>query len=235
MLGCLETGIPMDSRMCISRSILRVLVSKTPLQTTSEQISAARASLTVRRAYTQWHTRTAALRERDQAVAQAADTRLLARAFTAWQAAAARRKQDRWRTEMRGKMRLVRAGADKRILKEVWAVWRERAEGAQAERIYTHSLLARTFGRWRGKLGALDALDARADAFASQTGKGALVRAWDTWRKQRVLRVKEDAVKALVGRRVLREVMIAWRARMDCLGGADTHADTLALKHAMQK
>ncbi|KZV72882.1 hypothetical protein PENSPDRAFT_628005 [Peniophora sp. CONT] len=203
--------------------------------TTSNQIAAARTSLTVRRAFTQWHARTLALRERDQAVAHAADTRLLARAFTAWQATAARKKQERWRTEMRGKMRAVRAGADKRMLKEAWAIWRERAEGAQAERIYAHSLLARAFGRWRAKLGALDQLDARADTFAGQTGKGALIRAWDTWRKQRELRVKEDAVRALVGRRVKREVMVSWKARMESLEGGDVHADALALRHAMQR
>ncbi|VDC06598.1 unnamed protein product [Peniophora sp. CBMAI 1063] len=203
--------------------------------TTSAQIVAARTSLTVRRAFTHWHNRVAALREREQAVAQAADARLLARAFTAWQAVAARRKQERWRTEMRGKMRSIRAGADKRIMKEAWAIWREKAEGAQADRIYAHTLLARTFGRWRAKLTELDSLDARADAFASQTGKGALVKAWDTWRKQRELRVKEEAVKALVGRRIRREVMVSWRARMESLDGADVHADKLASKHALHR
>ncbi|KAI0029377.1 Sfi1 spindle body protein-domain-containing protein [Vararia minispora EC-137] len=200
---------------------------------TSSQISAARDSLVLRRAFQRWRSRTAHLRDLSAQVQFIADQKCLRRALDTWFGALAQRAQERWRNEMREKTKVVRAARETKLRKDAWAKWRQLYRSHISQQYYSAHLLLRTFRIWRTRLEGLDEAEVKADRFEEVVEKKVMVRAWEMWKGEMLLRAKEAVVARHVGLRIQKRTLGAWKQKMESLDTADVFYDKYVLKRAL--
>jgi hypothetical protein len=168
----------------------------------------------LRRVFQRWRTRAAHLRDLEQHVQAIADTKCQRRALDVWRGARQQRAQERWRAEMREKMKIVRSEREAKLRKDAWAKWRQLYRSHISQQHYSAHLVLRTFGAWRARLAKLDELDAMVERFEERGALGALRRAWETWKSAKELRAKEAVVAHRVGLRIKRRALLAWKQKM---------------------
>ncbi|KAI0064613.1 hypothetical protein BV25DRAFT_1852514 [Artomyces pyxidatus] len=203
--------------------------------TTSEQIAQARDTLVLRLAIQKWRVRLASRRELEQRVTTFADEKCVKAAFARWSARLREKRQQDWRNEMRGKMRVVRERREAKLRKDAWAKWRQLYQSHLSGQHYTERLVLRAFRRWREKLGRVDQLEEAADHYVIVREGRAVARSWDTWRKGAELRSLETALAARVAGRTLREIVEVWRERTHDLRSADAYHDVMVMKFALRR
>ncbi|TFY83893.1 hypothetical protein EWM64_g113 [Hericium alpestre] len=192
------------------------------ITTTSEQIAQARDTLILRLAIHRWRVRLAQCRDFEQQVQTLADQKLLKSALTTWKAKLKVKQQEKWRTDMRLKMKTVREKRESKLRKDAWAKWRQSYRSHLSGQHYSERLVMRAFGKWKEKLVAIDRLDAVADEFVAKREGRAIGRAWDMWRGAMELKNLEAVVSSRVSTRLAKEVL-------------DGHRDRAILKNTISK
>jgi protein SFI1 len=147
-------------------------------------------------------------------VATLADARLLRRVVAIWTTKLAERRQIRWRSDMRTRMKAVRERREQGQLVTAWTKWKLAVRARVAERVHDVQVLELAVGRWKGKMRRIREMENVAEAHDERGDMRAALKAWGRWRWMSEVRHREVALAEAVNRRVVRDMWIAWKKRM---------------------
>ncbi|GJE87193.1 hypothetical protein PsYK624_032760 [Phanerochaete sordida] len=204
------------------------------VETTAEQIAEARNLYLVRDALHRWRSATAAQRDLYARVAATADNRRLKAVLQLWRGRLRERKQLQWRQDMRARMKAVRDGHDRALVRGAYEQWRQAFRLRLAEQQYYRGLATRVFKRWRSRLVQMDQIEDRGDQLVALREKRQLARFWDLWRKEVAVRRAEGVLTRSVGLRILTTAFDAWKQRLHEVRLADDFHDHLIVKRALR-
>lgn len=199
--GKLTTAMNPNSSMTVS------------LQTTTNQIAAARSTLILRLAIQKWREKTAQRTDLINRVTALENTRRLRSALRIWTQHLQEKKRADWRLDMRAKLKAVRQRREIRVLKDAWAKWRQSYRSHLAGLDYDDRLVRKMFDRWKTGVLQVDGLYLEADAFKEQRHADVLEKIWDTWKVSSQLRSIERLVVARSRARILRDAVSVWQHR----------------------
>ncbi|KAF7294982.1 CTLH domain-containing protein [Mycena indigotica] len=201
---------------------------------TDAQVAEARNNHVIRLCIHKWRLRTAASQDRFASLVHLADVLRLRRTFSKWKLRSREKRQARWRTEMRAKMKIIRGKRERKVLTQTLQRWKQASQTRIAVRHHTYSLLYRYFSRWKQATVRLDQLDGRADQFSLVVDRGVVERAWYYWKHASQLQLGYRIVTENVALRVKTEVMDTWKSRLGKLRIADDFYAKLVQKHAIR-
>ena len=135
-------------------------------------------------------------------------------ALQVWRGRLRERKQLRWRQDMRARMKAVRDGHDRALVRGAYAQWRQAFRLRLAEQQYYRGLATRVFKRWRSRLVQMDQIEDRGDQLVALREKRQLARFWDLWKKEVAVRKAEGVMTESVGLRILATAFDAWKKRL---------------------
>ncbi|KAF9500919.1 hypothetical protein BDN71DRAFT_1439816 [Pleurotus eryngii] len=201
--------------------------------TTNEQISEARDNIILQTQFQCWRSRTSSKLELYARIATISDNRLIRRMLDVWRARLKVKRQNKWRQDMRKKMKIIRERRETNLQKEVWVQWRQSYRSRLAREYYSKRLLLRFHKRWKDSLVSLDHLDTIADNALKSKDSRLLSGFWYRWRRALEIRSAEKAVEELVNVRIMAEALTKWKSRMHTMQTADEFYDTMVMKRAI--
>ncbi|GLB35015.1 putative sfi1 spindle body protein [Lyophyllum shimeji] len=182
--------------------------------TTNQQIDEARDNLLLRLSLQRWRSVTASHAELYRRIASLSDNRGLKHAFSTWRARLKQKEQDKWRQQMRQKMKIIRDKREQKIRKDAWAKWRQSYRSHLSGQHYTANLVHRFYYCWKKRLSAIIELEDIADN-ALQASQGRVAeRCWNCWRDATELRNSERIMSERVGLRLMGDAMAAWQRKL---------------------
>ncbi|KAF7322935.1 CTLH domain-containing protein [Mycena chlorophos] len=182
-----------------------------------------------------WRIRTAKSLDEFQRFVDVADNLYLRRFFEIWKAKAKGRQQLRWRADMRARMKLVQDKQRKRLLGDMYQIWRRAYSIRVAEKYDARSLVTRCFGQWKQRLKDLDDLDERADDYSHQLNWETQERLWFHWRHAAYMRRAYRVIAEGVGLRIMTEAFDVWKARLKETRVADAFYDAVLKKKVLRR
>ncbi|KAF7440452.1 hypothetical protein PC9H_000797 [Pleurotus ostreatus] len=201
--------------------------------TTNEQISEARDNIILQTQFQRWRSRTSSKLELYARIATISDNRLIRRMLDVWRAKLKVKRQNKWRQDMRKKMKIIRERRETNLQKEVWMQWRQLYRSRLAHEYYSKRLLLRFHKRWKDSLVNLDHLDTIADNALKSTDSRLLSGFWYRWRRALEIRSAEKAVEESVNVRIMADALTKWKSRMHTTQNADHFYDTVVMKRAI--
>ncbi len=124
------------------------------------------------------------------------------------------KRQNKWRQDMRKKMKIIRERRETNLQKEVWTQWRQLYRSRLAHEYYSRTLLLKFHKRWKDSLVNLDHLDAIADNALKSTDSRLLNGFWYRWKRALEIRSAEKAVEEAVNVRIMSDALTKWKSRM---------------------
>lgn len=201
--------------------------------TTNIQISEARDNLLLRLSLQRWQNIATSHRDLHTRIARLADDRYTRTAFHKWQKKLKERRQDKWRHEMRMKMKHIKERGDLELKKDAWARWRQLHRSRLASQQYSHHLLFRCYARWKQRLCNLDAFEATADAVSRTAVLNDAKKCFVAWKKLAILRTIERHVVEQVNMRITCDIVDNWRRRMQDYRRAKEYHTVWIMKRAL--
>jgi protein SFI1 len=146
-------------------------------------------------------------------IAELSDRRRLSGALVAWRTKLHETQQSKWRHMMRLKMKTIKEQRELKLQKDAWAKWRQSYRSHLSSHQYDVGLRTRLYYHWKGRLSALDELEAVADDVLRAADDRRVINCWERWRKTSDM---ETSVQVMIGRisqRKIGDVMDLWRRR----------------------
>jgi len=135
----------------------------------------------------------------------------LKRFFDLWTDKLKRRRQERWRQDMRMRMKIVRDKREARMERDAWAKWRHLFHLYLAAHNRDRRLTRVFFVRWRQRLEHIDRLDILADETAQRGLKRLVMQKWAWWKHVLELSLSEKVFVERNSRKTMENVMAMWR------------------------
>ena len=135
----------------------------------------------------------------------------LKRFFDLWIDQLNRRRQEKWRQDMRMRMKVVRDKREARIKRGAWASWRHLYQLCLAAQKRKQHLIRVSLNRWRQRLDHIDRLDMLADETAQRGLKRLVMQNWARWKHVLGLSLSEKLFVERNVRKSLKSAMAMWR------------------------
>ncbi|KAG6903226.1 hypothetical protein C0995_002769 [Termitomyces sp. Mi166 len=202
--------------------------------TTNGQIAEARDNLIMRIYLQRWRKSTSSRQDLYQHISIFFDNRCRGRFLTLWRYRLRRREQDKWRQDMRQKMKTIRERRGLKLCKDAWAKWRKSYCSHMSGHRYAEQLVHRFYNRWKKRLSTINQFELIADdAFRASEGR-AVLRYWDRWRTARQLRSSEQIMFERIDLRLMRDAMSIWQKNMSDHGLAMEFYDLMLVKSSIR-
>lgn len=170
------------------------------------QIDQARNAFLLRLAFHHWRNSLASHKAIYDEVAVLDNERRISTYLALWRRKLREKKQTRWRTDMRNKMKVIKDHQNARILREAWVLWGQKYQFALADQQYEAKVLLMVYLKWKGIFQRIDKIEGRAEHLIALRDERLLLGHWEAWR---AVAVQTSAEKEL-GRRV--QARIIWQA-----------------------
>lgn len=115
---------------------------------------------------------------------------------------------------MRSRMKTVRDNHDRRVVLEVWVMWKQKYRFAAADQIYYRQLLSRFLRAWKGRKDQLNQLQHTGGQLISLRERSQVEKCWTLWRHTMQLRHSENVMRERVGLRIMSNTVYAWKRRL---------------------
>lgn len=135
----------------------------------------------------------------------------LKRFFDLWIDQLNRRRQEKWRQDMRMRMKVVRDKREARIRRDAWANLRRRYQLRLAAQKREQRLIRVSLNRWRRRLDHIDRLDMLADETAQRGLKRLVLQNWARWKHVLGLSFSEKLFVERNDRKTMKSAMAMWR------------------------
>ncbi|TFK54938.1 hypothetical protein OE88DRAFT_1653513 [Heliocybe sulcata] len=198
--------------------------------TTHEQIAQARDNLVLRIAIHRWHSKMVQSMEAGEQVAKIYDNKRLRLAMTIWRQKAQEKKREKWRQDMRAKMKSIREKREIQLLKDAWAKWRQSHQSHLSGRHYDGKVVRRLFKLWSSKLVEVEHMEAAAEEFCTVRSSRAVGHVWRQWRRATELKLAERTVVERTGFRVMADALSTWKRQMHDYYTAQEFHDAMIVK-----
>ena len=183
------------------------------MKVTSKQIDEARDNLLLRITLQRWRKGLASRQLKREHAAKILGRKHLKQFFNLWSDKLKAKRQEKWRQDMRIKMKTVRDQREVRLEKNMWAKWRCLYRLRLAAHSYDRHLSVAFFRRWKKKLEHVDRLDMLADEAAHHGMKRLVIQNWGKWKHALELSLCEKAFMEQICLRTVKSVTLIWRKR----------------------
>ncbi|KAG6878740.1 hypothetical protein C0993_011555 [Termitomyces sp. T159_Od127] len=182
--------------------------------TTNVQIAEARDNLIMRIYLQQWRKVTLSRQDLYQRISVFSDNRSRRKFLAIWRRRLRGREQDKWRQDMREKMKIIRKKRELELCKDAWAKWRQLYRLHMLGHHYNERLVHRFYDRWKKRLSAIDQLELIADGALRASEEGIVLRFWDRWRTAGQMHSSERIISERIDWRLMRDAMSVWQKNM---------------------
>ncbi|KAG6879521.1 hypothetical protein C0992_001854 [Termitomyces sp. T32_za158] len=182
--------------------------------TTNVQVAEARDNLITRIYLQQWRKVTSSRQDLYQRISIFSDNRFRKKFLTIWRRRLRGREQDKWRQDMRKKLKTIREKRELKLCKDAWGKWRQLYRSHMFGRHYTERLVHRLYACWKKRLSAINQLELVADNALQISEEGTVLRFWDRWRTARHFHSSERMVSERIDWRLMRGAMSVWQKNM---------------------
>ncbi|KAF8628451.1 hypothetical protein AX15_003966 [Amanita polypyramis BW_CC] len=180
---------------------------------TSKQIDEARDNLLLRITLQRWRKSLMSHQLQRERTAKLLSRRHLKRFFDLWTNKLKVKRQEKWRLDMRIKMKAVRDKHDARVQGNMWAKWRHLYRLRLAAHSYDQHLSVAFFRRWQKKLEHIDRLDMLADEAAQHGMKRLIIQVWGKWKRALEFSLSEKAFVEQICLKTMKNAILTWRKR----------------------
>lgn len=180
-------------------------------QTTNRQIGEARDNLLLRISLQRWRDHTASHLNLHRRITNLSDNRRLRKALHVWKSRLKEKEQNKWRHEMRLKMKIIKEKREAKLRKDAWTKWRQSHRSHFARQHYAERLVLQFYSRWKQRLSGVIEREATADYVFESAERKALERCWVRWRNASDVRNSERIMTERIELRLMGTVLDVWR------------------------
>lgn len=162
----------------------------------------------------QWRKVTLSRQDLYQRISIFSDNRFRKKFLAIWRRRLRGREQDKWRQNMRQKMKTIREKRTLKLCKDAWGKWRQLYRCHTFGRYCTERLVHRFYGLWKQRLSAINQLEVVADDALRASNEGTVLRFWDMWRSARQLHSYERIISERIDWRLMRGALSIWQKNM---------------------
>jgi protein SFI1 len=144
---------------------------------------------------------------------KALNTRRLKRFLRVWTNRLKTRQREKWRQDMRVKLKTVQNKRELRAQKDAWAKWQHLYHLHLAAHRYNEHLAITLFKRWYCRLSRIDRLETHADEAIQHQLQRLVIRGWTHWKRALELSLCRKTFTEQANRRTLESNMLIWRRR----------------------
>ena len=145
-----------------------------------------------------------------QHISELSDRRTLLTFFRHWKTKFVESRQQKWRNDMRHKMKIVQQNHTRRLIQEAFSRWRLLSQSQLAFQGYLERLLARSYISWKHKMERIAQLHVTAEEIYQNTGGTLVATCWNKWKRVVELRSAEAMMRERVGLRILDKAFTQW-------------------------
>ncbi|KAF8636478.1 hypothetical protein AX17_003293 [Amanita inopinata Kibby_2008] len=200
---------------------------------TNKQIDEARDNLVLRVTLQRWrniHVARQALYERAGKVLK---NRCIRHIFEIWISRFKLKQQEKWRQDMRMRMKTVREKHELKLEKDAWARWRQLYRSRLATQNYDERLMINYFKRWQARAWHIGGLETLADNVGQRRMNRVLIWGWTRWKRALELHFSEKAVVEQADLRRMKTAVIIWRKRATDLQAAEVYHEFVLTKRSL--
>ncbi|KAG6854332.1 hypothetical protein C0991_008227 [Blastosporella zonata] len=180
----------------------------------NEKIVKARDDMILEFHLQRWKNAFVSRHEIYQRITTAFDNRRRRKILTIWRNHLKEREQNKWRRDMRQKMKTIREKREHKLCKDAWAKWRQQYRSHLADHHYIEHFAHRFFERWKQQLSTISQFEMIADDAFQVFQERKMEYYLDRWRTAKAIRVSEQVISERIGLRLMHGTMTVWRKNM---------------------
>ncbi|KAK2466973.1 hypothetical protein APHAL10511_001231 [Amanita phalloides] len=180
---------------------------------TGKQLHEARDNLLLRITLQYWRKKLASRQLLHEHAMITLGRKRLKQYFNLWVGRLKLRRQEKWRQDMRMRMKAIQDKQESRIEKYAWAQWRRRYDLHLASQNYNSQLTLAFFKRWKMKLANVDRLNTIAYDAHRLASRRLIIQIWMKWQHALKLLLTEKIVMRRGCMKVMERVVTIWRKR----------------------